>query len=362
MVRVFSTERRPWLIVVALLVSFAVLPGATSAQTTIIVDPPVVVPVSTLTLSDIDFLKATTPKLIFSIGMRTSDGRTVHASLSLTMNIFLASGENFPRALYLETRQPHFTIAGSRTITNLDLGKEIPARSEFNETAKSRLKEIALPSGNVPPGRYEFVIDVQSNEAAVTSIDPDFEISITNPSAVELTLPLQGEELSTPFPLFQWRFEGDAQISIFEKLDTQGSLDDAASGVPVVSALSRTQSYQYPSAGVRNLLPGKTYVWYVDGLAGTSGGTSVNHRSELRWFTLASEEGVAGATSSAMLDELELALPPKYQPIIRRLREDGFLVQEGFRYNGRITTKAELLRLLNRLRMNEDAIIGVTVE
>src|SRR4030042_7218069 len=139
MLRVFSTERRPWLIVVALLLSFAVLPGATTAQTTIIVDPPVVVPVSTLTLSDIDFLKATTPKVIFSIGMRTSDGSTVHASLSLVLNIFLASGENFPRALYLETQQPPFTIAGSRAITNLALGREIPARSEFNEAANSRL-------------------------------------------------------------------------------------------------------------------------------------------------------------------------------------------------------------------------------
>jgi hypothetical protein len=362
MVRLFCGERRGWLTLVALLIPLVFLPSAASAQTTVIVDRPVVVPINTLTLSDIDFLKATAPKLVFSVGMRTSDGSTVQASMSITLNIFLASGESFPRALYAETKPPHFTIAGARTVTNIDLATSIPANSEFDEQAKNRLKEIALPSGMVPPGRYEFIIDVQSIEAAVTLLDPSFEISITNPSAIDLALPLQGEELSTPFPVFQWRYDGDARISIFEKLDTQGSLEDAASGVPMVSALSGTQSYQYPSSGVRNLLPGKTYVWYVEGLAGTSGGTSVAYKSELRWFSIASDEGAAGASSSALLDELERALPPRYQPMIRTLREGRFLPVEGFRYNGRIITTAELLRLLNKLRMNADAVSSVTFE
>lgn len=344
-----------------LLIPLVIVPGSASAQTTVIVERPVVVPINTLALSDVDFLKATAPKLVFSIAMRTSDGSTVQARMSMTLNIFLASGESFPRALYVETRGT-FTIAGSRTVTNIDLATSIPATSEFNEEAKNRLKEIALPSGTLPPGRYEFIVDVRSSEAAITQVDPQFEILITNPSSIDLSLPLQGEELSTPFPLFQWRSEGDARISIFEKLEAQGSLEDAASGIPMLTAVSGTQSYQYPSAGVRNLLPGKTYVWYVEGLAGTSGGTAVTYKSELRWFTISSDEGGAGTSSSALLDELERSLPPKYQPIIRTLREGEYVPQEGYRYNGRIITTAELLRLLNRLRMNMDAISNVSFE
>jgi len=59
--------------------------------------------------------------------------------------------------------------------------------------------------------------------------------------------------------------------------------------VALLTAVSATQSYQYPSAGVRPLLPGKTYVWYVEGLAATSGGTDLVQRSALRWFSVASE-------------------------------------------------------------------------
>jgi hypothetical protein len=346
----------------AFFVLLTTLPVAAPAQTTVIVDRPVVVPISTLTINDIDFLKATTPKLIFSIGMRTSDGSTVQASMSLTLNIFLANGENFLRAIYLETKPPDFTIPGARTITNLDLGSSIPVRSETNEAAKSRLKEIALPSGSVPAGRYQFVINLRAQNAAVTILDPSFEISITNPSAIELALPLMGEELTTRFPLFQWRYDGDARIFIFEKLDGQSSLEDAASGVPMLSAFSSTQSYQYPSSGVRSLLPGKTYVWYVEGLSPTSGGTSIPFKSEVRWFSLASEEGVAAVSGSDLLDELERALPARYRPIIQQLREQQYLPQEGFRYNGRIITNTDLLRLLNRLRANEDAVTSVTLE
>ena len=334
---------------------------------TITVDPPVVVPMSTLTVGDIDFMNSTSPKLLFTISMRTLDGSTVDAKMAISLNIFLSTGETFQRAIFIQTKPPHFAIPGTRTITNLDLGKSIPIdKAEVDQAARQRLEEISLPSGVVPSGTYEFLVDVTPLNGSTPPTPQTFRIDLTNPSSVELVFPINGDQLMTTFPLFQWRYDGNARLSVFEKLDTQGGLEEAASGVALLTTESSTQSYQYPGAGVRPLMPGKAYVWYVEGLAPTSGGTELVQKSSLRWFTVTSEGGTGAlgleASGSSLLDELERALGPKYRPLFDQIRAQGLSPDSVFRLNGGLITYAELKKVLEQFRANPDVVKSVELQ
>jgi hypothetical protein len=218
----------------------------------------------------------------------------------------------------------------------------------------------------LPAGSYDFTVTVTPLTGGTPPPPQQFTIVLSNPSAIEAVLPLNGEELTTPFPLFQWRYEGSARLSVFEKLESQGSLEEAASGVALLTTVSPTQSFQYPAAGVRPLQPGKTYVWYVEGLALTSGGTNLVHKSPLRWFSVASEGGTGaiglGTGGSSLLDELERALGPKYRPLFDQIRAQGLLPESVFRLNGKVITGAELRGVLERFRSNPDVLTSVELE
>lgn len=345
--------------ILILVASLLYLPTRSNGQS-IILDPPVVVPVGTLSVSDIDFLNSTAPKLLFTIGMRTfPEGSTVDATMELA--VYVPEYNPDVQALYIKT-QP-FKILSSRTITNLDFGKSIQLEtSRFDADARKWLENIALPSGWVPSGTYNFIVNVTPLGGSTPPPPRTFSIVLTNPSSIEPVFPLNGDQLTTCFPFFQWRYDGKTRISVFEKLENQGSLEEAASGVPLLTAVSQTQSYQYPSAGVRPLQPGRTYVWYVEGLASTAGGADIGQKSDLRWFTIASE-GAAGSTStSTLLEELERALGPKYRALFDQIRAQGLLPQGTIRLNGTMLSYADLLRLLNKIRTNPDGVTSVVLE
>jgi len=345
--------------ILILVASLLYLPARSNGQS-IILDPPVVIPVGTLSISDIDFLNSTSPKLLFTIDMRTSpEGRTVDAIMELA--VYVPAYNPDVQALYIKTRP--FTIVSSRTVTNLDLGKSIQLETNrFDADARRWLENIALPSGWVPPGSYNFVVNVTPLGGGTATPPRTFSIVLTNASSIEPVFPLNGDQLTTSFPFFQWRYDGRTRISVFEKLENQGNLEEAASGVPLLTAVSETQSYQYPSAGVRPLQPGRTYVWYVEGLASTAGGTDVGQKSDLRWFTIASEGAAASTSTSTLLEELERALGPKYRALFDQIRAQGLLPQGTVRLNGTMISYADLLQWLNKIRTNPDAVTSVVLE
>ena len=317
----------------------------------------IVSPVNQLSLGDLDFLNSATPKWLFTINMTVPGGGTVTAMMTIHMNIALASGEEYNDAIVISTKPPHFTIPGSRSITNLDLGRTIPVnRAQIRDDAKHRLEETALPGGSIPAGQYRFMVDVTVGE---TTSRTAFEIIISNPTTLELLSPVDGDQFATQFPLFQWIYDGpSSRISIFEELPGQSSLEEAASGVPQFSTTSTSNSLQYPSSGARLLEPGKTYVWFVEGLSNTSGGTSIGRKSALRSFTVGSD----GAQSlSSILDDLARAMP-QYQSLFNELKSQGFTTAGTLRLNGTTISVTDLQRLLNRLRTSPDAVTSVVVE
>jgi hypothetical protein len=311
-------------------------------------------PVNTLSYGDIDFVNSTTPKWLFTIIIDVQPPQTITAVMTITLDISLANGEFYPSATTLITKR--FVVNNSRTITNLDIGRGKPILDSsftFEQTARRRVEDIALSSGSLPAGRYHFNVVVDAEGHIGTT---DFTIVISNPSYVELIAPIDGDPFVNEFPLFQWR--GDAprwSIAVYELLPGQSSLEDAITGVPHLPPTTVTGlSYLYPHAGVRPLEPGKTYVWFVQGLVAVAGGTTLSYRSDLRSFTVADRLSI-----SDLLEQLEQALGPKYRGLFDQIRADGLTPTSSIRLNGSPVSTTDLLRFLNQIRSNPDAASAI---
>ncbi|MEK9137448.1 MAG: hypothetical protein AAB393_10030, partial [Bacteroidota bacterium] len=271
----------------------------------------------------------------------------------------LPNNEDFNNAVTFTTDS--FLVNGTRSISNLDLDRTIQLKSyRVDNTAKRRLEESALPTGQIPAGTYTFNIRVTSTDGTVsaTPLTP-IVIVLSNPTTIDLISPIDGDQFVGQFPLFQWQYDGpSSRISIYEKLPGQTTLEEAASGVPHYSGVTSTRSLQYPASGTRILEPGKSYVWFVEGLIGASGGTQVGRKSTLRSFTVTSN---GGASFASILDELSRALP-QYQALFDELRAQGFTTASTVRFNGSAVSLSEVLRLVNTLRQNPDAVSSVEIE
>lgn len=327
----------------------------------IVADPVITAPVQTLTVNDVDFLNSTTPRWIFTIPLRTSDGSSLQAVMSIRLTAILANGENIGEVVALTT--PTFTVNGFRSVTNLDLRQpEFRDGGTYlvNSVARKRLEEIALPSGLVPAGLYDFLVTVST--VAGEEAEQQFTLVLTNPASVELVSPFPGEEGVSAYPLFQWR--GDApswRIGVYEMLPGHSSFEEAASGIPHLSAPVDGLIFQYPSSEVRSLEPGKRYVWFVEGVSGSAGGVAQVFRSELRSFTVASSSSPSTPIST-LVDELERALGPEYRSLFEQIRREALSPSGLMRLNGSPISSGELTRLLNQLRANPGSVTSVVLE
>lgn len=333
-------------------------------QSPIIADEVITAPVQTLSVNDVDFINSTTPRWFFTIPLSTRDGSSLQASMTIRLTAILANGENLGEVVLLET--PPFTVNGIRSVTNLDLRQpEFRDGGTYvvNSAARRRLEDIALPSGLVPPGYYDFLVTVSTS--AGEQAEPRFiRLVLTNPASIELLSPFDGEDDVNPYPLFQWR--GDApswRIGVYEMLPGQSSLEEAASGIPHLSMNIELPPpvFQYPPSGFRSLEPGKRYVWFVEGISGSAGGISQGFRSELRAFTVASSSSPA-IPISTLLDELERALGPEYRPLFEQIRNEALSPSGKMRLNGSPISSGELARLLNQLRANPASIVSVVLD
>jgi hypothetical protein len=318
-------------------------------------------PVDMLTLQDVDFVNATTPKWLFTIDLRVRGGSdvTVFAVMRLFLDVTLATGESFPSASQYETVP--FSFVGSRSFTNVDLkNAEIRHSYSMDGLAKRRFEEIALPSGILPAGVYTFRIEVENSRTKVIT-RASFKFVLSNPSRLALVFPMDNDRNIGQFPLFQWNFDGPkARISVYERLPGQSSPEEAASGIPHVSTEVTGNSFLYPSAGVRPLEPGKTYVWYVEGLFGALGGNSRALRSPIRSFTVSA--GGTNAAIQGLLDELEKALGPRHKALFERIRAEALSPTGTVLVNGAPITTTELVKIIAQLRDNPSSVVNADIE
>jgi len=323
---------------------------------TVTLDPPQVAQVDILTVNDLDFLNATTPKWLFTITMHSD--QPVQAIMTITINIMLRDGTSFPGAAMITTAP--FDIVTTRTVTNIDLTYDNPhvAEHSFRDDAKTRLEETALPGGRIPAGLYMFIVTVTPEGGSPVTVT--FELEPLNPGSVELLYPPDGEENAGTFPVFQWRYDGTrSRISIYEQLPGQISPQEVISGVPQLVETVETNSFQYPTAGVRSLDPGKTYAWTIEGLAGVSGGGDAVIRSDIRMFRVGTNNAV---WVSGLLDEIEKAIGPDYVDVFNGIRREGLTTNGTMSLNGNPITYTDLLHLLDHFREDQGSVKSVEVE
>jgi hypothetical protein len=319
-------------------------------------------PVDILTISDVDFVNSTTPKWLFTIDIALVNPVPggVEAEMEMVGTVTLASGEQFDRAFYLKTTP--FLVNPSRSFTNLDFrNPALRASYSVDESAKNRFEQTALATGTMPPGSYTFTITVRPTGGTERPVTDEARFILSNPSRVDLLLPLDRDDAVNRFPLFQWIFDGSrSRLKIYEKLPGQVSLEETASGVPILQTEVTMTGFQYPSSGVRVLEPGKTYVWYVEGLIRASGGNEQVIPSTLRSFAIA--QGPGSASQPSMLDALERALGPQYKPLFDQLRTEGFSSAGTMRLDGAAISNVDFLRLVNLFQSNPDALLSVRAE
>jgi hypothetical protein len=100
-------------------------------------------------------------------------------------------------------------------------------------------------------------------------------------------------------------------------------------------------------------------VWFVEGLYGTSGGAGSTLRSRIRSFSIAT-----GADPSLLtiLEELERSLGKKYKPLFDQIRANGLTPTGVVRVDGVPVNTVDLLRLVNQVRNNPEAVLSVDLE
>lgn len=339
----------------AILVPFLFLPVFACAQISVTT---LAAPVNALSITDLDFLHSTTPKWLFTINM-SAPGRA-GAIMTINLDVQLANGTTYMQAAQFISKA--FSIDGTRTVTNLELGngKAIPdSMYVFNQSAKTAFQDVALPSGSMPAGSYTFRVDVRSVDGSSTDTK-FFTFVLSNPSTPVLMAPADGETVVEEFPLFEWQYDGPrATVAIFEQLPGQQSLEEIASGTPHLTATVSTRSFRYPATSARALQPGKRYVWYVTGLVGVAGGTSLQLRSQPSSFTVSTTRR---NSMEWLLQEVESALPTTWKPVFDQIRAEGLSPAGTFHFNGAPISITDLLKVLNDIRSNPESVSAVNLE
>lgn len=319
-----------------------------------------------VTISDVDFARSTSPKWLFTIELSVDppDESVKDLVIAITGDLSFASGRAEQDVMILKSLP--FELKGRRVFTNIDLGQPgIKGEYRFDNTKIDRLgvKDIALSSTRLPSGIYTLNISVYQNLSGF----PGTELAhgkivfvISNPSTVELLFPPDGDTGVGQYPLFQWIYDGpQSRISVYERLPEQSSLEDAASGVAQLVKEVPGTSFSYPSSGARVLQPGKSYVWFVEGLIQSAGGTVQTVHSQLRSFTVA----IPGPPpAESILDILERALGPKYKSIFDQIRSSEYSASGQLTLNGSSITLEQLRALVNRFQENPDIVRAVRVE
>lgn len=316
------------------------------------------------TISDIDFVRSTTPKWLFTIELRVDPPSESVPNIVVDVNgdLSLADGRSQTDVITLTTLP--FSVNGSLSLTNLDLARSgIRGDYRFYDSKIDQLgiKGVALSGTRLPAGTYTLRLSVHVRGSFTELARGMIVFVLTNPSAVELLFPVDSDPGIGQFPLFQWLYDGaESRISVFEKLPGSSSPEDAVTGVPHLVQDVPGRSFQYPTAGARALQPGTSYVWFVEGLVRSAGGTVQTIRSPLRSFTV-TPSGMAAQVES-LLDVLERALGPRYKTLLDQLRRDEFSTPGLLMLDGAPITLQSLRTLINQIQQNPDVVQSVRVE
>jgi hypothetical protein len=278
------------------------------------------------------------------------------------------------RPVSLEANTPRF-------FTNRDLGK-----GGVLELIDHELIDIVDPSpdtrqfvdvvrgtGKLPDGLYNFYLTAYIPASTAPPYGPfeelqsiERQLNIVNPTRVELLSPYDGERVVTQFPLFQWRSDTRRVIlRVFEIPQGARSLDETITGIPHLERpISDSNQFFYPQtgAGIRSLEPGKSYVWYIEGLYRTSANIEEAITSELYEFTIV--DPAQYSSSDYFLMQLERLLGSEYPDILTQLEQGHIEFTGEIFLDGASITRAEFGMIIDAIRtgINNARLINVSLD
>lgn len=270
-------------------------------------------------VADLDIQHIQSSGILFSATLQSLASTPIQVKLRMTVNVTLADGTSYLDIADATTNP--FTLGPGqvRVITNVDLSGSNPSISveisHYNSNQLDQLKNVALATGKAPAGVYQFVLQCLDQNNIPVSEQARGSIIVTNPSRIDLALPIDQGNVSTPFPHFQWMANVDTVVlSVYEKLPSQVSPEDVVSGVPYLritvpnSTSPAPGSFNYPPSGpgVRPLQNDRTYYWYVQIPGSASRGSGL--RSDIWSFTVGSMDSAAlGGTQGGNINSMATA-------------------------------------------------------
>jgi hypothetical protein len=323
-----------------------------------------VVPVQSLSISDVDFDHFESTRLLFTARIGNPSGRVISAQLHLVLDIHLVDGTDYTPAVTFTTR-PFDVPAGGRTVTNLDLGRnadDIQTESfDFNSSARDRVEEAALGTAEFPAGQYRLFMELTDLRCGSVVGSDDEVLVLQNPSRVELRSPRDGEVTNT-FPFFEWYYDGGGPVVVtVARQDSGQSREDAITRVPPMLQVELRGQSSLLYAGGRPLEYGGTYVWSVAAKSlATGGSSSVN--APIGTFTVGAADNFSGgggggalSDDDAFLAQLESLLGPRYKSVFQQIRNGNFKTTGKLTGNGTPVTREALLNAIREaLESNSD--------
>ncbi|MBI3193257.1 MAG: hypothetical protein HYZ34_02175 [Ignavibacteriae bacterium] len=333
--------------------------------------------INQLTIGDIDFENFGSQNWFFTLDMSCVNCLQL-TSVRLYVNVDIALADvQYQDAVTFNTEP--FQLP--RSINNTDIGRDgsvaiQPGTFVFSQEAKEKIQKLALATGKLPDGTYTFHVRIEDvNPITPAASDSrDIVLTIRSFSRIELLSPLENSDVPTPFPLFQWTFDGEqVELSVYEKMAHHQSNEEALSGTPMIVARSGSselpvgvRTLQYPAAGVRALELGKSYVWFVRSLSTGTGGSDAGLNSEVWQFTVSQTGGgMTNNLAEQFVTTEELAnilndIPGMDAEALKRLLEEYQMTGELY-LNGQRISLMEFRVLLEELLRNPDRIIEMKV-
>ena len=145
-----------------------------------------------------------------------------------------------------------------------------------------RIEDIVRDTGRLPDGTYRIIVEIQDAETGAVEATREKTIVASNPVSLELIAPggqlaeLANTAVNTSYPFFQWQTDPcpfcTYKIRVAEfRAGEHTSMEDAIEDqtvLPIDQAqgyhdLGAGTSFQYPTTGALDLLPGHVYVWQI---------------------------------------------------------------------------------------------------
>lgn len=306
-------------------------------------------------IADLDIEHVKSSGTLFTVTLTSLATTPIRVKLNVVVNVTLAGESPFPG--FYTARSTPLTLEPGQTkqITNVDLSGDNPPvhmeYSDYDHQEYDKIKNVALATGKAPAGTYEFVVNcLNTDNTPIPNTEQRAQIVVTNPSRVDLAFPNIGDNVSTPFPRFQWSANVDTVVlSVYEKLPYQQGPQDVVSGVPFLQQTVAGSSFNYPPSGpgIRPLQGGKTYYWYVKIPPSSTRGSGI--QSDIWFFTIAAPDTTRGlggnANDPATTALTNLLIGTQYQNLL-----SGITVLNGTAYyDGSSITIQQLLQILQSM-------------